>query len=35
MVITDKDTYQQKVETFPQENQFTKIYKDPTDVYQK
>jgi len=35
VVVIDKDVYQQKFKNFVQENHFTKIYKDPTEVYQK
>ena len=35
VVITDRDTCQQNVKTVVQENHFTKIYEDPTDVNPK
>ena len=35
LVITDRDTCQQNVKTVVQENHFTKIYEDPTDVNPK
>jgi len=35
MVIIDKNTLKQKTDTFIQENHKTRLYKDPTDSYQK
>jgi hypothetical protein len=33
--VIDRDAYQEKIINWAQKNQFTKTYKDPTDVYQK
>ena len=35
VVTIDRDAYQQKVINFVQKKHFTKMYEDPTDVYQK
>jgi len=35
IVIIDKTTMEQKINTFMQENNIIKLNKDPTDAYQK
>jgi len=35
MVIINKNTLKQKIDTFIQENHITRLNKDPTDFYQK